>query len=566
MGAVRGRKERISGLVGGALTGAGSSVRTRVQPARRRVGASLHELPLSTRLVAIVTSLLVVALFLTGVVTVALLQRVLVSQVDDDLVRVVGNQRVLNAVVESAGDPTSVPNLPSDYIVQLNDAAGERITRGPTPPNQPATSALEPVSLERAEELGGDPFTTDAARGDQLRAIAVPVTTRSEATLVVTVARSLAPVDRAVSAVAAWFLVVGVLVAVTGALLGAAAVRRAFRPLREVEAVASAYGDGDTSPRVADTPATTEVGRLGRAINAMLDRIETSLAAREASEERMRRFVGDASHELRTPLAAVRGFAELHRMGALTGPADVASAFRRVEDEATRMGGLVDDLLLLARLDEQRPMRREPVDLLVLAADAREDARALAPDRTVRLVGAEDGSPVRSALVTGDEPRLRQVLENLLANALRHTPAGTPVEIGAGVRDGSAVLRVVDHGPGVAPEDARRVFERFYRADASRVRTQGGGSGLGLAIVAAIVGAHGGAVRLVPTPGGGATAEVALPLDHEGGPGDEPPEDLDDAPETPVDSLDQPVDNAAHAPAPAPTVAAPRRLPEDAPS
>ncbi len=509
MAAVRGRAERLAG----ALSGATSPLTAPAVRARRRLDASLHELPLSTRLVAIVTSLLVVALLLTGVVTVALLQRVLTSQVDDDLRRVVGNQQVLRAVVQSAGDPASVPNLPSDYIVQLNDAAGERVTLSPTPPNQPTTSALEPVSLERAQELGRDPFTTDAARSDQLRAIAVPVSTTTGSAAVITVARSLAPVDRAVSAVAAWFLVVGVLVAVAGALLGAAAVRRAFRPLREVEAVASAYGDGDTSPRVADTPATTEVGRLGRAINAMLDRIETSLAAREASEERMRRFVGDASHELRTPLAAVRGFAELHRIGALSTPEDVASSFRRVEDEATRMGGLVDDLLLLARLDEQRPMRRDPVDLLVLAADAREDARALAPGRAVRLVGAEDGAPVRSALVSGDEPRLRQVLENLLANALRHTPAGTPVEIGAGVRDGAAVLRVVDHGPGVAPEDARKVFERFYRADVSRVRTQGGGSGLGLAIVAAIVGAHGGAVRLVPTPGGGATAEVALPLE-----------------------------------------------------
>ncbi len=509
-----------------------------MEPARRRVGASLHEVPLSTRLVAIVTSLLVVALLLTGVVTVALLQRVLTSQVDDDLARVVGNQQVLRAVLQSADNPSIVQNVPSDYMVHLNDASGRDVGPSPTPPNQASTSVLEPVSLARAKQLAGSPFTTDASQGGQLRAIAVPVPIEPDTTLVLTVARSLAPVDRAVSAVAAWFLVVGVLVAVTGALLGAAAVRRAFRPLREVEAVASAYGDGDTSPRVADTPATTEVGRLGRAINTMLDRIETSLAAREASEERMRRFVGDASHELRTPLAAVRGFAELHRMGALSTPKEVAGAFRRVEDEATRMGGLVDDLLLLARLDEQRPMKREPVDLLVLAADAREDAGALAPGRTVRLVGPGDGSPLRSALVTGDEPRLRQVLENLLANALRHTPAGTPVEIGAGVRDGSAVLRVVDHGPGVAPEDARKVFERFYRSDVSRVRTQGGGSGLGLAIVAAIVGAHGGAVRLVPTPGGGATAEVALPLD-----GEEPVDEEDLADEA-VDNPDEPVDNA----------------------
>ncbi len=531
---MRGRRERIAGVVGDATstvtTSVKTSVRTRVEPARRRLGASLHEVPLSTRLVAIVTSLLVVALLLTGIVTVALLQRVLTSQVDDQLAALVGNKDVLNAVTFPPEGGTTAPALPSDYIVQINDARGRVIDR-PQPPNQDS-NPLKPVTEQRAQDLGGRPVSTTGDRDEPLRAIAVPVNIRSTPTGevvrgVVTVARSLGPVQRAVSAVSAWFLVVGVLVAVTGALLGAAAVRRAFRPLREVEAVASAYGDGDTSPRVADTPATTEVGRLGRAINTMLDRIETSLAAREASEERMRRFVGDASHELRTPLAAVRGFAELHRMGALSTPREVTGAFRRVEDEATRMGGLVDDLLLLARLDEQRPMKREPVDLLVLAADAREDAGALAPDRTVRLVGPEDGSPLRSALVIGDEPRLRQVLENLLANALRHTPAGTPVEIGAGVRDGSAVLRVVDHGPGVAPEDARRVFERFYRSDVSRVRTQGGGSGLGLAIVAAIVGAHGGAVRLVPTPGGGATAEVALPLNGEGAVDEE---DLADAP------------------------------------
>ena len=168
---------------------------------------------------------------------------------------------------------------------------------------------------------------------------------------------------------AGWFLLVGIVVVFACGLLGAAGVRRAFRPLREVEAVATAFGDGDTTRRVTALPPTTEVGRLGRSVNAMLDRIETSLAAREASEGRMRRFVADASHELRTPLAAVRGFAELHRIGAVRDPDDVAVAFGRIETEAVRMGGLVEDLLLLARLDEQRPMAAEPVDLLLLAAD-----------------------------------------------------------------------------------------------------------------------------------------------------------------------------------------------------
>ena len=226
----------------------------------------------------------------------------------------------------------------------------------------------------------------------------------------------------------------------------------------------------------------------------------------------MRRFVADASHELRTPVAAVRGFAELYRQGAVTDPADVARSFRRIEEESARMGGLVEDLLLLARLDEQRPMRREPVDLLVLAGDAVHDALALAPGRTVRLVGL-DGDPVpRPALTLGDDARLRQVLSNLLTNAVRHTPAGSPVEIGVGVADGWARWQVVDHGPGVDPDQAGRIFERFYRADSSRHRGTGGGSGLGLAIVDAITRAHGGAARVVPTPGGGATFEVALPV------------------------------------------------------
>ena len=485
---------------------------------RTRVVRRLHEVSLSARLVAIVTSLLVVALVLTGVVTVALLQRVLASQVDDDLTSLVRNEEVLKAVVNTPSNSSTVLDLPpSDYIVQVNDAAGNVIPR-PTPPNQDDSSFIKPVPMDQARRLSRQIYTVDGPEGERLRAVAVQGETERGVPVVAVVARSLEPAQRAVSKVAAWFFVVGLVVAFAGALLGAAAVRRAFRPLRGVEAVASAYGGGDTTPRVGSAPATTEVGRLGLAVNAMLDRIETSLAEREASEERMRRFVADASHELRTPLAAVRGFAELHRMGALRTETDVTSAFSRVEHEAARMGVLVEDLLLLARLDEQRPMRHDPVDLLSLAVDARTDARALAPDRHVTVVGAVQGGPPTPAVVRGDEARLRQVLANLLANALRHTPAGSPVEIGAGEREGFAVLRVVDHGPGIDPADAKRVFERFYRADPSRARHQGGGSGLGLAIVAAIVAAHGGAVRLVATPGGGATAEVALPLVGHDGP------------------------------------------------
>jgi two-component system OmpR family sensor kinase len=225
----------------------------------------------------------------------------------------------------------------------------------------------------------------------------------------------------------------------------------------------------------------------------------------------MRQFVADASHELRTPLAAVRGYAELYRQGAVREPADVASAMSRIEGEAGRMGGLVEDLLMLARLDDQRPMTITEVDLTVLAADAAQDAQALGPDRAVTVHGL--GGPLGPTIVPGDEGRLRQVLSNLLSNAMTHTPAGTPIEIAVGLHpsQASALVEVRDHGPGVDPAHARKVFERFYRADPSRGRAGGGGNGLGLAIVAAIVNAHRGRIGVSQTPGGGATFVVELP-------------------------------------------------------
>jgi len=224
----------------------------------------------------------------------------------------------------------------------------------------------------------------------------------------------------------------------------------------------------------------------------------------------MRKFVADASHELRTPLSAVRGYAELYRQGAVTEPEDISGTMRRIEDESIRMGGLVNDLLVLTRLDSQRPLERGPVDLTVLAADAVQDARALDPTRQVRLIGLS--GDLEPTVMDGDEARLRQVVTNLVGNAVNHTPAGTAIEIAVGNgAPGRSRIEVRDHGPGVDPVKARKVFERFYRADPSRVRGAGGGNGLGLAIVAAIVGAHHGLVGVGLTPGGGATFVVDLP-------------------------------------------------------
>jgi two-component system OmpR family sensor kinase len=236
----------------------------------------------------------------------------------------------------------------------------------------------------------------------------------------------------------------------------------------------------------------------------MVSHVQDAFAARDASDQRLRRFVADASHELRTPLTSIRGFAELHRQGAVTDPADVARLLRRIEDEATRMGLLVDDLLALARLDEQRPLQVEDVDLAVLAADAVHDAQAVQPTRPMALV--VDG-PLR---VCGDEARLRQVFANLLTNALHHTPTEARVTVRLHAGSGTAVVEVADEGPGMAAVDAERVFERFYRVDASRTRARGG-SGLGLSIVASLVEAHGGTVGLDTAPGRGATFRVVLP-------------------------------------------------------
>jgi two-component system OmpR family sensor kinase len=251
------------------------------------------------------------------------------------------------------------------------------------------------------------------------------------------------------------------------------------------------------------TDRRTEVGRLGTALNRMLDRLEQAFSEREASQERLRRFIADASHELRTPLASIRGYAELFRMGAASEPADVAKAMRRIEDESARMGVLVEDLLTLARLDEVRQAPHGPVDVAAIARDAVDDARVTAPDRDIAL-------RVAPAAVTGDADQLRQVLANLLRNALVHTPAGTPIEVAVGADNGAVRLAVRDHGPGLPSDDSGALFERFWRAEGGRERGKDG-AGLGLAIVAGIVDAHDGTVSATNAPGGGASFEVRLP-------------------------------------------------------
>jgi two-component system OmpR family sensor kinase len=287
-------------------------------------------------------------------------------------------------------------------------------------------------------------------------------------------------------------------------ILAGVVVRVGLLPLDRIGHTAGAIAGGDLSHRVTTTDPRTEVGRLGNSLNAMLDRLESAFAERRASENRLRQFIADASHELRTPLASIRGYAELFRIGAARERADTEKAMRRIEDEAARMGVLVEDLLTLARLDEVRETERTDVDLVALSRDAVDDARATAPDREVALNA--DGA----ATVLGEPHQLRQVLGNLVRNALVHTPPATPIEVSVARADGEVVLEVRDHGPGLPTDDSDALFERFWRAEAGRERGKGG-AGLGLAIVAGIVEGHGGNVSAANAPGGGASFVVRLP-------------------------------------------------------
>lgn len=324
----------------------------------------------------------------------------------------------------------------------------------------------------------------------------------NEATLVVAVPT--AEMQETLGRLVAVALAAGVGILIALAISAWWLIRIGLRPLEKIGDAAAEIAEGDLSRRVDVERPTTEVGKLAVALNEMLSHIERAFADRKESEERLRRFVADASHELRTPLTSIRGYAELFRRGAKARPADLAKSMERIEEEAALMGILVSDMLTLARLDEGRAVEVRTIDLTAFAEDAVADARAVAPGRSITL--ARNGA----VTVEADEVGMRQVLANLLTNAIDHTPSRSPIEVRLEATDGHATVAVVDHGPGLGDGEAARVFERFYRADPSRTRGTGG-TGLGLSIVSAIVKAHKGEVTTRPTPGGGATFVVRLP-------------------------------------------------------
>jgi two-component system OmpR family sensor kinase len=375
-----------------------------------------------------------------------------------------------------------------DVLKTFAFAYGERVTVDPAIPAHPSV---------------GRPITVEGRGGDRnsYRVLAEPDPGRDTVTVVAVPLHDVEEtLDRLLVVEG---LVIGGVLLVLG-LVSWAVVRVGLRPLDRIADTAGAIAGGDLSHRVEHADPRTEVGRLGIALNAMLDRLERAFAEREASEHRLRRFIADASHELRTPLASIRGYAEVFRMGAAREPADLDRAMRRIEDEASRMGVLVDDLLTLARLDEVQEAPRAEVDVAALARDAVDDARATAPTREIT---ADAAGPAK---VSGDANQLRQVLANLLRNALVHTPRDSPIEVSALSTGGEVRMEVRDHGPGLPTTDAEELFERFWRAEGGRERGRAG-AGLGLAIVAAVVEAHGGRVSAANAPGGGASFVVRLP-------------------------------------------------------
>jgi two-component system, OmpR family, sensor kinase len=595
------------------LQGAGTRIGRWTIRQRRAVRRLSERTPLRVKLITALLALVVIALGAISVASVYVLHSYLTTQSDNRL------QDALSGL-----DTGSLVSNPPGYLYpirsQQNLFAGIQLpgsqlawALGDMPgignPGQPRQSlpalptragwaGKNPVLVTMPAQSGSDTWRVNAETYTYQAVSSTGSTQQVTGTLVV--GTDLGNVNATVRRIAYFDMIVGAVIVFVLALVGVAAVRANLRPLDEIEETAEAIADGHLDRRVPERDPRTEIGRLGRSLNSMLSQIETAFHAREESEaaahhseERMRRFVADAGHELRTPLTAIRGFAEYYRQrgglvphwdrkapaaqaaggfggdqgfvppGASTAagltPDDLDRLMQRVEKEAARMGLLVEDLLLLARLDQQRPLARQPVDLLTLAADAVHDARVLAPARTIDL----SVQPGAAFLVIGDEPRLRQVIGNLMSNALTHTPDGTPIEvsIGSGAMNPrlpnsppAVTLDVTDHGPGMTQEQAQRVFERFYRADQARTRATGG-SGLGLAIVDGLVTAHDGVASVRTAPNKGATFRIALPLAPEargGATADDDP-DLDEAGDEAGSTLPQAestVPQAEHAPGP----------------
>ena len=478
---------------------------------------------LRTRLVVALGVLLALGLGVFGASTYTAYRRTQYQRLDDQLRSASGfvtRSLLVDAGLDSGptggGGPGAGRGLfvPPGWYAELRDAGGNKLTDSLTAAlANGATSGSTPVVLDEkaVPELGSLPtgpgvviFTRSSVSGGTDWRVEVSQPRDAGTGTVAIVAAPMSEVSNSLNRLALIELLAGVSLIVALLIGSWFILRRGLRPLETMAGQAREISAGDLSQRVEPADGRGEVGQLGQAINTMLGEIESAFAERAATEHKLRQFLADASHELRTPLTSIQGFAELFRMGAANDHLSQDTMVRRIEEESARMRRLVEDLLLLARLDQTRPVQRAAVDLTVLCADACTDAVAMAPDRGVSLDAPE---PI---VVSGDRDHLRQALANLITNAIRHTPAGSPIEVSARLESGIGIVRVRDHGTGLDDEALTHVFDRFWQADRSRA---GSGVGLGLSIVAAIAAEHGGTATVRNHPDGGAEFTVTVPVD-----------------------------------------------------
>lgn len=500
----------------------------------RKVSNPLSLWSLRNRLIVGVVALSALGFIASDVAARSALHSYLIDQVDEQLTSVAGGSTLRLDRAGIASDEND------SMMMESKSNEGSAAT---TPKNQVGTGAMQPlrqvptamsVTLLNPEGkvlgvIGGDlntqaitnfiqgltpthvishkdrPFTLEVPGADfRVLARVLPSALGS-----VVVAQSLDNIDQTLHRLQVLFIFIGLIALFLIALASRKVISIGLKPLEAVEATAESIAAGDLSARLPEAKPDTEVGRLVESLNQMLARIEESFAARSASENRLRRFVADASHELRTPLTAIRGFAELHRQGAVKGDEQTKELIGRIEKESIRMGSLVEDLLLLARLDQSRALKKEPINLVESVKDAVESARAAGPDHPITVTAPDD-----EFYILGDPDRIHQVVANLLANARTHTETGTPIEVSVSQSCDGATVSVSDKGPGLSHEDQERIFERFFRADPSRARSSEEGSGLGLSIVDAVMRAHGGKVTVSSALEEGATFTLFFPLEN----------------------------------------------------
>ena len=476
-----------------------------------RVRTPLSLWSLRNRLILAAVVLTALAISASDFAANTALRSYLISQVDQELLSISGGSltRLDRAGIEEENESNvdspfrefrPLRGVPTSASVTLLDVDGNLIGRvgGDLSKEQIAVVGMK---IAEVSAKGNKPFTIKGDDGQpDVRAVAQVLPTGLGSVIV---ANSLAEVDRTLNRLGFFFLVLGMFALLAIALVSRWIIAISLKPLEAVEETAEAIAAGDLSARLPAAKPDTEVGRLTTSLNTMLGRIEESFAARVSSESKLRRFVADASHELRTPLTAIRGFAELHRQGAVVGEEKTKELVGRIEKESIRMSSLVEDLLLLARLDQSREMAQDPVDLNALLVEAVASAKAAGPNHPIEL-----SLPSAEVFVLGDSERIHQVVANLLANARTHTPNGSQIKVSLEQGVAETIISVNDNGPGLSESDQERIFERFFRADPSRARTSGEGSGLGLSIVDAVMKAHGGYVSVQSKLGEGATFKL----------------------------------------------------------